>query len=139
MMPNLTYGSTYEERSMRSVVAPGTSTGIGWGTAKVLIAQGFHIFGSVRKSSDAGRRIDQPFLDLPNTIASPHNSAQAEHTGLQGPGLKFHALGRGIIDYRRPCPLAICYRCNRFPGTGNIPVARLHDKYARIHISRTAD
>ncbi|MGA8649024.1 MAG: SDR family NAD(P)-dependent oxidoreductase [Xanthobacteraceae bacterium] len=41
---------------MRSVVVvTGTSTGIGWGTAKVLIAHGFRVFGSVRKASDAER------------------------------------------------------------------------------------
>lgn len=40
---------------MRSVVITGTSTGIGWGTAKVLIGNGFRVFGSVRKTSDAGR------------------------------------------------------------------------------------
>jgi NAD(P)-dependent dehydrogenase (short-subunit alcohol dehydrogenase family) len=36
-------------------VVTGTSTGIGWGTAKVLIAHGFRVFGSVRKASDAAR------------------------------------------------------------------------------------
>jgi NAD(P)-dependent dehydrogenase (short-subunit alcohol dehydrogenase family) len=40
---------------MRSVVVTGTSTGIGWGTAKVLIARGFRVFGSVRKKVDAER------------------------------------------------------------------------------------
>lgn len=40
---------------MRSVVVTGTSTGIGWGTAKVLIASGFRVFGSVRKQADAER------------------------------------------------------------------------------------
>ena len=40
---------------MRSVVVTGTSTGIGWGTAKVLIAHGFRVFGSVRKTADAER------------------------------------------------------------------------------------
>jgi NAD(P)-dependent dehydrogenase (short-subunit alcohol dehydrogenase family) len=40
---------------MRSVVVTGTSTGIGWGTAKVLIAHGFRVFGSVRKIADAER------------------------------------------------------------------------------------
>jgi NAD(P)-dependent dehydrogenase (short-subunit alcohol dehydrogenase family) len=40
---------------MRSVVVTGTSTGIGWGTAKVLIANGFRVFGSVRKQADAER------------------------------------------------------------------------------------
>src|SRR5271170_3851004 len=40
---------------MRSVVITGTSTGIGWGTAKVLIGNGVRVFGSVRKTSDAER------------------------------------------------------------------------------------
>lgn len=40
---------------MRSVVITGTSTGIGWGTAKVLVGNGFRVFGSVRKSADAER------------------------------------------------------------------------------------
>ena len=40
---------------MRSVVITGTSTGIGWGTAKVLIAHGLRVFGSVRKTADAER------------------------------------------------------------------------------------
>jgi NAD(P)-dependent dehydrogenase (short-subunit alcohol dehydrogenase family) len=40
---------------MRSVVITGTSTGIGWGTAKVLIGNGFRVFGSVRKAADAER------------------------------------------------------------------------------------
>ena len=39
----------------RSVVVTGTSTGIGWGTAKVLIAHGLRVFGSVRKTADAER------------------------------------------------------------------------------------
>jgi NADP-dependent 3-hydroxy acid dehydrogenase YdfG len=40
---------------MHSVVVTGTSTGIGRGTAKVLIARGFRVFGSVRKKDDAER------------------------------------------------------------------------------------
>jgi NAD(P)-dependent dehydrogenase (short-subunit alcohol dehydrogenase family) len=39
----------------RSVVVTGASTGIGWGTVKVLIRRGFEVFGSVRKQSDADR------------------------------------------------------------------------------------
>jgi NAD(P)-dependent dehydrogenase (short-subunit alcohol dehydrogenase family) len=42
---------------MRSVVVTGTSTGIGWGTAKVLIANGFRVFGIVRKVADAERLV----------------------------------------------------------------------------------
>jgi NAD(P)-dependent dehydrogenase (short-subunit alcohol dehydrogenase family) len=40
---------------MPSVVITGTSTGIGHGSAKVLIARGFRVFGSVRKAADADR------------------------------------------------------------------------------------
>ena len=39
----------------KSVVITGVSTGIGWGTVKVLTDQGFHVFGSVRKTADADR------------------------------------------------------------------------------------
>lgn len=38
-----------------SVVITGVSSGIGWGTTKVLIQRGFKVFGSVRKSADAER------------------------------------------------------------------------------------
>ncbi len=44
---------------MPSVVITGTSTGIGWGTAKVLLDRGFRVFGSVRKQEDADRLKDE--------------------------------------------------------------------------------
>jgi NAD(P)-dependent dehydrogenase (short-subunit alcohol dehydrogenase family) len=40
---------------MKSVVVTGVSTGIGWGITKVLIQNGFRVFGSVRKTQDAER------------------------------------------------------------------------------------
>jgi NAD(P)-dependent dehydrogenase (short-subunit alcohol dehydrogenase family) len=40
---------------MKSVVVTGVSTGIGWGCVKVLTADGFRVFGSVRKQADADR------------------------------------------------------------------------------------
>ena len=40
---------------MKSVVITGASTGIGWGCVKVLIANGYRVFGSVRKEADAER------------------------------------------------------------------------------------
>src|SRR5215468_2563593 len=40
---------------MQSVVITGVSTGIGWGTTKVLIQRGYRVFGSVRKIEDAER------------------------------------------------------------------------------------
>lgn len=39
----------------KDVVVTGVSTGIGWGTTKVLIANGYRVFGSVRKQADAER------------------------------------------------------------------------------------
>jgi NAD(P)-dependent dehydrogenase (short-subunit alcohol dehydrogenase family) len=40
---------------MKSIVVTGASTGIGWGCVKVLAGRGFHVFGSVRKQTDADR------------------------------------------------------------------------------------
>jgi NAD(P)-dependent dehydrogenase (short-subunit alcohol dehydrogenase family) len=40
---------------MKSVVVTGASTGIGQAAAKVLVAKGFRVFGSVRKATDAER------------------------------------------------------------------------------------
>ena len=37
------------------VVVTGVSTGIGWGTTKVLIEQGGHVFGGVRNTAECGR------------------------------------------------------------------------------------
>lgn len=41
--------------NVKDVVVTGVSTGIGWGTTKVLIANGYRVFGSVRKQTDADR------------------------------------------------------------------------------------
>jgi NAD(P)-dependent dehydrogenase (short-subunit alcohol dehydrogenase family) len=40
---------------MRTVVVTGTSTGIGYAAAQVLIKAGMHVFGSVRRPADAER------------------------------------------------------------------------------------
>lgn len=47
-----------ETSDSRAVVVTGVSTGIGWGTAQVLLAKGFHVFGSVRRLADAARLSD---------------------------------------------------------------------------------
>jgi NAD(P)-dependent dehydrogenase (short-subunit alcohol dehydrogenase family) len=39
----------------QSVVVTGVSTGIGWGISKVLLANGFQVYGSVRRQTDADR------------------------------------------------------------------------------------
>src|SRR6202522_4388942 len=43
----------------KDVVVPGVSTGIGWGTTKVLVSKGFRVFGSVRKQADADRLLTE--------------------------------------------------------------------------------
>jgi NAD(P)-dependent dehydrogenase (short-subunit alcohol dehydrogenase family) len=68
---------------MRSVVITGTSTGIGWGAAKVLIANSFRVFGSVRKRADADRlkaEFGQSYVPLlfDVTDAGAVNEAAAE-------------------------------------------------------------
>jgi NAD(P)-dependent dehydrogenase (short-subunit alcohol dehydrogenase family) len=45
---------------MKSVVVTGSSTGIGWGATKILIQNGFRVFGSVRKQAD-GERLAKEF------------------------------------------------------------------------------
>ena len=45
---------------MKSIVITGVSTGIGYGCAQAFIQQGYHVFGSVRKASDA-QRLSQEF------------------------------------------------------------------------------
>lgn len=44
---------------MKSVVVTGVSSGIGWGVTKILIQKGFRVFGSVRKTADAERLVNE--------------------------------------------------------------------------------
>jgi NAD(P)-dependent dehydrogenase (short-subunit alcohol dehydrogenase family) len=44
---------------MKYVVVTGASSGIGRGSVKVLIQQGFHVFGSVRKQADADSLVEE--------------------------------------------------------------------------------
>lgn len=44
---------------MKTVVVTGTSAGIGHAAAAELLAQGWHVFGSVRSPSDAAKAVDQ--------------------------------------------------------------------------------
>jgi phosphoglycerate dehydrogenase-like enzyme len=50
--------------------------------------------GAIRSLRHGEFRIDQPFLDLPNVIASPHNSAQ-------GGGTRDIGLRRAVENCRR--------------------------------------
>jgi NAD(P)-dependent dehydrogenase (short-subunit alcohol dehydrogenase family) len=67
----------------RAVVITGVSTGIGWGAAKVLIAHGHHVFGSVRKQADADRlkkEFAADFTPLLFDVTDPEAVAKAERT-----------------------------------------------------------
>jgi NAD(P)-dependent dehydrogenase (short-subunit alcohol dehydrogenase family) len=81
---------------MKSVVVTGASTGIGWGCVKVLVAQGFRVFGSLRKQADADRLSAEfgsaftPLLfDVTDTsaIASAANAVRQQLAGQTLAGL----------------------------------------------------
>jgi NAD(P)-dependent dehydrogenase (short-subunit alcohol dehydrogenase family) len=87
---------------MQSVVVTGTSSGIGWGTAKVLLDRGFRVFGSVRKAADADR-LKQEFganfvpLVFDVTDEAAVNAAAAEvRAALQGETLAGLVNNAGI-------------------------------------------
>jgi NAD(P)-dependent dehydrogenase (short-subunit alcohol dehydrogenase family) len=61
---------------MQSVVITGTSTGIGWGTAKVLLDRGFRVFGSVRRQEDANRLKDEFGANFTPLLFDVTNEAQ---------------------------------------------------------------
>ena len=74
----------------KSVVITGVSSGIGWGTAKALIGRGIHVFGSVRKQSDAdrlsqefGRLFSPLLLDITDESAVRRAALKVEER-LQG-------------------------------------------------------
>ncbi|MEP7137611.1 MAG: SDR family oxidoreductase [Chloroflexota bacterium] len=61
---------------MKSVVVTGVSTGIGWGITKVLIQNGFRVFGSVRRIQDAERlkaEFGEAFLPLTFDVTDEKN------------------------------------------------------------------
>lgn len=62
----------------KAVVITGVSTGIGFATAKELIARGYHVFGSVRKAADGervkielGAEFTPLLFDVTDTTALP--------------------------------------------------------------------
>ena len=69
----------------KDVVVTGVSTGIGWGTTKVLVSKGFRVFGSVRKQGDADhleKEFDNGFVPLLMDITD----ADAVHQAAQKVG-----------------------------------------------------
>lgn len=64
----------------RSVVVTGASTGIGFTVAKRLASEGFHVFGSVRKTEDADRLsadIGDEITPLVFDVTDPEGVAEA--------------------------------------------------------------
>jgi NAD(P)-dependent dehydrogenase (short-subunit alcohol dehydrogenase family) len=55
VVASFTVQNLFRSYIMQSVVVTGVSTGIGWGITKVLVQNGFCVFGSVRQQLDADR------------------------------------------------------------------------------------
>src|ERR1700674_1778484 len=69
----------------KDVVVTGVSTGIGWGTTKVLVSKGFRVFGSVRKQADADR-LQREFGDGFVPLVMDITDADAVHQAAQKVG-----------------------------------------------------
>jgi NAD(P)-dependent dehydrogenase (short-subunit alcohol dehydrogenase family) len=93
---------------MKSVVVTGASTGIGWGCVKVLAANGFHVFGSVRKQADADRLSKEfgaaftPLIFDVTDAAAVAAGAQQVEAALKGATLAGLVNNAGIAN---PGPL----------------------------------
>jgi NAD(P)-dependent dehydrogenase (short-subunit alcohol dehydrogenase family) len=87
---------------MKSVVITGASTGIGWATAKLLLAKGFRVFGSVRKQADAERLVGEfganfkPLLFDVTDEAAVLAAAREVHAALNGETLAGLVNNAGI-------------------------------------------
>src|ERR1700677_3612293 len=69
----------------KDVVVTGVSTGIGWGTTKVLVSKGFRVFGSVRKQAD-GDRLQREFGDGFVPLMMDVTDADAVHQAAEKVG-----------------------------------------------------
>ena len=69
----------------KDVVVTGVSTGIGWGTTKVLLSKGFRVFGSVRKQADADR-LEREFGNSFVALLMDITDADAVHEAAQKVG-----------------------------------------------------
>ena len=91
---------------MKSVVVTGVSTGIGRGAASVLVKQGWHVFGSIRKESDGHalqRELGEAFAPLVFDVEDNDAIvAAAEHVRAQLAGRTLGGLvnnaGSSFID-----------------------------------------
>ena len=118
---------------MKSVVVTGVSTGIGWGIAKVLLANGFRVYGSVRKRADADRlkaEFGDNFVPLLFDIsdeAAVRAAAREVRTALKGETLAGLVNNAGIAvsgplleipldDFRRQIEINLTESGHRHPG-----------------------
>jgi NAD(P)-dependent dehydrogenase (short-subunit alcohol dehydrogenase family) len=69
----------------KDVVVTGVSTGIGWGSAKVLVSKGFRVFGSVRQPADADR-LQREFGNAFVPLIMDITDANAVHQAAQKVG-----------------------------------------------------
>jgi NAD(P)-dependent dehydrogenase (short-subunit alcohol dehydrogenase family) len=87
----------------KDVVVTGVSTGIGWGTTKVLVSKGFRVFGSVRKQADADRlqiEFGNGFVPLMMDITEAdavHQAAQKVGSMIGGRNLVGLVNNAGIV------------------------------------------
>ena len=87
----------------KDVVVTGVSTGIGWGTTKVLVSKGFRVFGSVRKPADADRlqrEFGNGFVPLMMDITDAeavHQAAQKVGSMIGGRNLVGLVNNAGIV------------------------------------------
>jgi NAD(P)-dependent dehydrogenase (short-subunit alcohol dehydrogenase family) len=83
---------------MPSVVVTGVSSGIGWGTAKVLLQHGFTVFGSVRRQEDADRlRADWGEAFIPLLFDITDEQAARRAAALVADHLQGHTLS-GLVN-----------------------------------------
>src|SRR6202049_785301 len=86
----------------KDVVVTGVSTGIGWGTTKVLVSKGFRVFGSVRKQADADRlqrEFGEGFVPLMMDITDAdavHQAAQKVGSMIGGRNLVGRVTHGGV-------------------------------------------
>jgi hypothetical protein len=69
----------------KDVVVTGVSTGIGWGSTKVLVSKGFRVFGSVRQPADADR-LQREFGNAFVPLMMDITDADAVHQAAQKVG-----------------------------------------------------
>src|ERR1700674_4092598 len=88
---------------MKSVVVTGVSTGIGFGTAKVLTGAGYRVFGSVRLPAAASRVAAElgpnftPILFDVTDEAAVAAAARAVRVALEGERLAGLVNNAGVV------------------------------------------